>query len=84
MCVVPSVFLCVFWVVFVCLNVRVAWDVLCDVVWCVCLFCLRVLVCVSFNVFVYNVCGLSFGGVWLVYLCVCLCVFFHVFVNLCS
>ena len=50
----------------------------------VCLsFCLCVLVCVSFNVFVSGVCGLSFGVVWLkVFFVVCvLWVLFQVFVS---
>ena len=51
--------------------------ILCDAVWCVVLFVMRLLcVCVFFHVFVGVVCDLSCGDVWFGLVCVmfvCVC-----------
>ena len=63
--------------VLLCLNMVVCfvWDGLCDDVWLLSLFCL----CVSFNVFACDVCGIMCDAVWCAVhvrvFVVCLCVF---------
>ena len=49
-------------------------DLLCDVVWCICLCVLCESVCLKFNVFVLFVCGLSCDGVCCVGVSFCVCV----------